>query len=126
MPTSAYAIVGKAFQLRGMSNVEHCFLRCRSVRLLTKVLFEEVIRDFLETVSANRRDSDVMFDHQLGQLFAIDEHNAFAFNTVHEIDRVPRVIRSGEHDTFLGAVISILPTNDCIVGRLTVPCQRFA
>ena len=44
-----------------------------------------------------------MFDHQLGQLLAIDEHNAFAFNTVHEIDRVTRVIRGGDHDTFLGA-----------------------
>ena len=44
-----------------------------------------------------------MFDHPLGQLLAIEEHNAFAFNTVHEIDRVTRVIRSGDHDTFLGA-----------------------
>jgi hypothetical protein len=86
-----------------MSNVEHCFRRHRQICRLAKIFFEEVIRNFLETVSANRRDSDVMFDHQLGQLFAIDEHNAFAFNTVHEIDRVPRVIRSGDHDTFLGA-----------------------
>jgi hypothetical protein len=79
-----------------MSNVEHCFRRHRQICRLAKIFFEEVIRDFLETVSANRRDSDVMFDHQLGQLLAIDEHNAFAFNTVHEIDRVTRVIRGGE------------------------------
>jgi len=73
-----------------MSNVEHCFLRCRSVRLSTKVLFKEVIRDFLETVSANRRDSDVMFDHQLELLLAIDEpRDAMArFFTSRERDRI--------------------------------------
>ena len=103
LPTSAYAIVGKAFQLRGMINVERCFRRHKPVCRLAKIFFEEVIRDFLETVSANCGDSDVMFDHQLGQLLAIDEHNAFAFDSVHEIDRVTRVIRGGDHDTFLGA-----------------------
>lgn len=75
-----------------MSNVEHCFLLHRSAYRLAKILFEEVIRDFLEAVTANRRDSDLMFDHQLGQSLTVDEYDALAFDLFNRVDHVARVV----------------------------------